>query len=92
MFTRRWTFRASEYTVDHGLAGIAWDRPGFREALAACRTGFRFVGPTTVYAAMQALGVVNGNLEGCFVRRAVDEERATLVRPALTRRLSTHVP
>ena len=32
------------------------------------RLGFRFVGPTTVYAAMQALGVVNDHLAGCFVR------------------------
>jgi DNA-3-methyladenine glycosylase I len=30
--------------------------------------GFRFVGPTTVYAAMQACGVVNDHLSGCWVR------------------------
>jgi DNA-3-methyladenine glycosylase I len=29
------------------------------------KNGFRFVGPTTVYAAMQALGVVNDHLVGC---------------------------
>jgi DNA-3-methyladenine glycosylase I len=38
-------------------------------------TGFRFVGPTTVYAAMQACGVVNDHLEGCVVREAVESER-----------------
>jgi DNA-3-methyladenine glycosylase I len=32
------------------------------------RRGFRFVGPTTVYAAMQAMGVVNDHLERCWVR------------------------
>ena len=32
------------------------------------RRGFRFVGPTTAYAFMQAMGVVNDHLEGCFVR------------------------
>lgn len=32
------------------------------------RRGFRFVGPTTVYAAMQALGVVDDHLAGCCVR------------------------
>jgi DNA-3-methyladenine glycosylase I len=36
--------------------------------------GFRFVGPTTVYAAMQACGVVNDHLAGCVVRK--DVERA----------------
>jgi DNA-3-methyladenine glycosylase I len=37
------------------------------------RAGFRFVGPTTVYAAMQACGVVNDHLESCFVREAVEQ-------------------
>jgi DNA-3-methyladenine glycosylase I len=32
------------------------------------RQGFRFVGPTTVYAFMQAMGLVNDHLEGCDVR------------------------
>ena len=39
------------------------------------RRGFRFVGPTTVYAAMQACGVVNDHLAECWVRQAVEAER-----------------
>jgi DNA-3-methyladenine glycosylase I len=39
------------------------------------RRGFRFVGPTTAYAAMQACGVVDDHLAGCFVRDAVEAER-----------------
>lgn len=46
------------------------------------RRGFRFVGPTTVYAAMQALGIVNDHLAGCHVRTAVEVERVALTRPA----------
>lgn len=46
------------------------------------RRGFRFVGPTTVYAAMQALGVVNDHLDGCYVRPAIEDKRAALARPA----------
>jgi DNA-3-methyladenine glycosylase I len=38
------------------------------------RAGFRFVGPTTVYAAMQACGVVNDHIAGCFVRAEVQRE------------------
>jgi DNA-3-methyladenine glycosylase I len=38
--------------------------------------GFRFVGPTTLYAAMQACGVVNDHLAACWVRDAVERERA----------------
>jgi DNA-3-methyladenine glycosylase I len=39
------------------------------------RRGFRFVGPTTAYAAMQACGVVNDHLSGCWVRAEVERER-----------------
>ncbi len=36
------------------------------------QAGFRFVGPTTVYAAMQACGVVNDHIAGCYVRADVE--------------------
>ena len=39
--------------------------------------GFRFVGPTTVYATMQACGVVNDHLADCFVRPEVEREIAS---------------
>ena len=45
------------------------------------KRGFRFVGPTTVYAAMQALGVVDDHLAGCASGAAADAERAALIRP-----------
>ena len=38
--------------------------------------GFRFVGPTTVYATMQACGVVNDHLADCIVRAEVEREIA----------------
>jgi DNA-3-methyladenine glycosylase I len=44
------------------------------------RAGFRFVGPTTVYAAMQACGVVNDHLAACFVRRDVEAAIADALR------------
>ena len=37
--------------------------------------GFRFVGPTTAYAAQQACGVVNDHLATCWVREAVEADR-----------------
>jgi DNA-3-methyladenine glycosylase I len=40
------------------------------------RRGFRFVGPTTAYALMQATGIVNDHLEDCIVRAAVEAEIA----------------
>jgi DNA-3-methyladenine glycosylase I len=44
------------------------------------KAGFRFVGPTTVYAAMQACGVVNDHLADCWVHDAVEAERAAAAR------------
>lgn len=40
------------------------------------RQGWRFVGPTTVYAFFQAMGLVNDHLAGCFRHAAVAELRA----------------
>ncbi len=45
------------------------------------RRGFRFVGPTTVYAFMQAMGLVNDHLEGCHLREPLERARARLRRP-----------
>ena len=39
------------------------------------RRGFRFVGPTTLYSLMQACGLVNDHLAGCFVRAEVEHEQ-----------------
>ncbi len=43
--------------------------------------GWSFVGPTTAYAFMQAMGLVDDHLEGCVTRVAVEQARAKLVRP-----------
>jgi DNA-3-methyladenine glycosylase I len=39
------------------------------------RRGWTFVGPTTVYAFMQAMGLVDDHLEGCVIRRAAEAAR-----------------
>ena len=45
------------------------------------RRGWRFVGPTTVYAFMQAMGLVNDHLGGCDSHAAVAKARANFKRP-----------
>ena len=45
------------------------------------RRGWTFVGPTTVYAFMQAMGLVNDHLDGCASRITVEAARTTLRRP-----------
>ena len=45
------------------------------------RRGWRFLGPTTVYAFMEAMGLVNDHIDGCHCRPAVDAARAKFKRP-----------
>jgi len=41
------------------------------------KRGWTFVGPTTVYAFMQAMGLVNDHLAGCVIRKAVEAKRGS---------------
>jgi DNA-3-methyladenine glycosylase I len=45
------------------------------------KAGFRFVGPTTVYAAMQACGIVNDHLATCPSRAATERARQAVKLP-----------
>lgn len=45
------------------------------------KQGWKFVGPTTVYAFMQAMGLVNDHVEGCVVRAKVESARRKFKRP-----------
>jgi DNA-3-methyladenine glycosylase I len=70
-----WRHRPPRRAAPATLADLPASTP---ESLALSkelkRAGFRFVGPTTVYAAMQACGIVNDHLAGCHVRGAVQRE------------------
>ena len=71
-----WSFAPDEHAAPHTTADWHSSTPESRAlAKELRRRGFRFVGPTTAYAAMQACGVVNDHLEGCWVRGAVESER-----------------
>ncbi len=45
------------------------------------KQGWRFVGPTTVYAFMQAMGLINDHAEECFIRARVEKARKSFRRP-----------
>ncbi len=90
--------RALEVATDVGsLGALVWqfepaDRapaviPAVTDESAALarelkRRGFRFLGPTTVYAFMQAMGLVNDHLAGCEARVRVHEARERFERPS----------
>ena len=88
--------RALELIDEFGsIAGYMWPHATFTDpptdipALTATSTaiskdlkrrGWSFVGPTTVYAFMQAMGLVNDHLEGCWVRKRSEQERRKIYR------------
>jgi len=45
------------------------------------KLGWKFVGPTTVYAFMQAMGLINDHVAGCVVRDRVERARQSFNRP-----------
>jgi DNA-3-methyladenine glycosylase I len=47
--------------------------------------GWSFVGPTTVYSFMEAMGLVNDHLVGCFAQSEVEANRAEFKRPSAPR-------
>lgn len=60
--------------------------PGFTETSTKIskdlkKRGWSFVGPTTVYAFMQAMGLVNDHLDGCCYRDEIEEIRNGFKRP-----------
>lgn len=46
------------------------------------KRGWTFLGPTTAYAFMQAMGLVNDHVEGCSIREKVQQARRKFVSPA----------
>ena len=74
-----WSFEPDEWPTPSSMADVA----AVTDASTAMskrlkKAGFRFVGPTTAYAAMQAMGVVNDHMDGCWVRDECLAERNAL--------------
>ena len=69
-------------TLDRAtLATLARTAESTALARALKGRGWTFVGPTTIYAFMQATGMVNDHLDGCCVRAEVEAARAAFTRP-----------
>jgi DNA-3-methyladenine glycosylase I len=77
-----WSFAPSgRHRAPRGFSDVPATTPESKAlARELKKRGFRFVGPTTAYAAMQACGVVNDHLAGCTVRRTVEAERLVILR------------
>jgi DNA-3-methyladenine glycosylase I len=64
-----WKYADEDVTVPRTLADVPPATPASKALSAELkRNGFTFTGPVTVYATMQACGIVNDHLAGCFCR------------------------
>jgi len=76
-----WSFRSSARRAPRTYAGMpALTEESKQLAKELKRRGFAFVGPTTVYSTMQAVGLVNDHLAGCFVRDEVEAAQPNVQR------------
>jgi DNA-3-methyladenine glycosylase I len=74
--------KARHAPLDHEtLIGIAFSPEAKAMSSDLKRRGWAFVGPTTVYSFMEAMGLVNDHLAGCSVQPIVEEARRVFVRP-----------
>lgn len=81
-----WSYEPDERSRPSSLEWPALEKLGAsREATAMSkdlkRRGWAFVGPTTVYSFMEAMGLVNDHMTACNVRESVDRKRASFRRP-----------
>ena len=60
------------------LAKLASTPTSLRLSKDLKRRGWTYVGPTTLYAFMQAMGMVNDHLEGCAIRPLAEAARRTV--------------
>ena len=76
-----WSFRPPRRKAPRGYTDMASLTEESKQlAKELKRVGFAFVGPTTVYATMQAVGLVNDHLAGCFVRAEVEAAQRNVQR------------
>ena len=68
---------------ERGVLSVSQTDESKALAKALKRRGFRFVGPTTAYAFMQSMGIVNDHTAHCDTRRKVELARRRFKRPRL---------
>jgi DNA-3-methyladenine glycosylase I len=74
-----WSYRRRNLRAPRNYGEMVSFSPESKElAKELKRRGFAFVGPTTIYSTLQAVGVVNDHLADCFVRAEVEAERRRL--------------
>jgi DNA-3-methyladenine glycosylase I len=75
-----WRFEPAESDLPEPQS-VSTSKESIALSKALKKQGWKFVGPTTVYAFMQAMGMVNDHVEGCVFREKVEDARKRFKRP-----------
>lgn len=75
-----WRYEPVRSTAPPQIASTSTESVALSKELK--KRGWKFVGPTTVYAFMQAMGLINDHVVGCSSREQVDRARKAFRKPA----------
>lgn len=76
-----WQFESKSGVTKTTMAGLTKTSTDLSKQLK--KRGWKFVGPTTAYAFMQAMGLVNDHVPGCDARKVVAQARKDFIKPAI---------
>lgn len=81
-----WAFEPDEKRRPNDFSYQTLSQISFSKASTAMskdlkKRGWSFVGPTTCYAFMQSIGMVNDHVEGCYCRDEIEKKRQEFIRP-----------
>lgn len=74
-----WSYEAKIAPAESQIVSTSLESLALSKELK--KQGWKFVGPTTVYAFMQAMGLVNDHVEGCVIRAKVERARKSFKLP-----------
>ena len=75
-----WSFEPDESNLEEPQTAST-SEASIALSKALKKQGWKFVGPTTVYAFMQAMGLINDHSDGCIFREKVEQARGKFKRP-----------
>lgn len=75
-----WQYEPDPETLDQPQT-VSTSEASVALAKALKKRGWKFVGPTTAYAFMQAMGLINDHAEGCVIRDQVAKARKSFIKP-----------
>lgn len=74
-----WRYEPQGPNLEPGTAATSPESVAMSKELK--RRGWKFVGPTTMYSLMQAMGLINDHAEGCMMRVRIEQARQKFARP-----------